>query len=406
MKRKFGIGVLSAIVAGSATAEGLYYVGSEAQESMPLKWVIGANFTYDDNITPLAGSDSSFSVNPYIGVSLVSITPQTTVDLYARRGVIYYFDEPSAAGSDDVNGQGRLGLNITHRFSERLRLSSRNFVAYELEPDYAYGVATTRQAGEYLHWQTDNSLGFRWTERFATYTGFQLTGLNYDDVDNADRFTWMLYNQSRYQLSPQSVLTFDVRHSETEGDGLASDSDSQFFLAGIEHRFSPSTILIARAGVQFRDVDNGDSSTSPHVEIVLNTRVNEQFNIRSFARYSYEVYDTVQTYRGAQYDFSERATLRLGVSAEYALSDMISIFGGMDYIPVNFDQGNLVQGPPGSPTSVTGLSEDLINLYIGVSFRVAENFYTSLSYNYTDSSSDLRSDYDRNRINLGVRFEF
>jgi hypothetical protein len=407
MKRKFGIGFLSVIAAGSASAEGLYYIGSEAQESMPLKWVIGANFTYDDNVTPLAAKDSSFSVNPYVGASFVTITPQTTIDLYARLGVIYYFDEPTAAGSDDVNGQVRVGLNITHRFTERLRLSSRNFISYELEPDYAYGVATTRQVGEYLYWQTDNSLGFRWTERFATYTGFQLTGLDYDDVNSADRFTWMLYNQLRYQLSPQTVLTFDIRRSETEAEDLASDSDDLYFLAGFEHRFSPSTILIGRAGVQYRDVDGGDSSTAPYVEAALNTRVNEQFSIRAFARYGIEAYDTVQSVKSipaAIYDFSERSTLRIGVSAEYALSEMVSIFGGVDYIPVTFDDGNLVSGA--GPATVSGLDEDLINLYVGVSLKLTENLYTSLSYNYTDSSSDLRQDYDRNRVNLGVRFEF
>jgi hypothetical protein len=407
MKRKFGIGFLSVIAAGSASAEGLYYIGSEAQESMPLKWVIGANFTYDDNVTPLAAKDSSFSVNPYVGASFVTITPQTTIDLYARLGVIYYFDEPTAAGSDDVNGQVRVGLNITHRFTERLRLSSRNFISYELEPDYAYGVATTRQVGEYLYWQTDNSLGFRWTERFATYTGFQLTGLDYDDVNSADRFTWMLYNQLRYQLSPQTVLTFDIRRSETEAEDLASDSDDLYFLAGFEHRFSPSTILIGRAGVQYRDVDGGDSSTAPYVEAALNTRVNEQFSIRAFARYGIEAYDTVQSVKSipaAIYDFSERSTLRIGVSAEYALSEMVSIFGGVDYIPVTFDDGNLVSGA--GPATVSGLDEDLINLYVGVSLKLTENLYTSLSYNYSDSSSDLRQDYDRNRVNLGVRFEF
>ena len=40
-----------------------------------------------------------------------------------------------------------------------------------------------RQTGEYFFWQTDNSVGFRWTERVATYTGFELTGTTYADVD-------------------------------------------------------------------------------------------------------------------------------------------------------------------------------------------------------------------------------
>ncbi len=103
---------------------------------------------------------------------------------------------------------------MTHRFSERLRFSSRNFVSYELQPDYSYGYASSRQTGAYFFWQSDNSLGFRWTERFATYTGVRLTGTNYQDVDNNDRFTWEVYNQFRYQLSAQTVLTGDYRYAD------------------------------------------------------------------------------------------------------------------------------------------------------------------------------------------------
>src|SRR5690606_38862378 len=104
--------------------------------------------------TAVGAKDSAVSVNPYVGLSFVSVTPQTTWDVYARLGLIYYFDQPSAAGADDLYGQARVGANLTHRFSERLRLSSRNFLAYELEPDYSYGYASTRQVGEYFFWQT------------------------------------------------------------------------------------------------------------------------------------------------------------------------------------------------------------------------------------------------------------
>ena len=83
---------------------------------------------------------------------------------------------------DDINTQSRAGISLTHRFSERLRFSSRNFISYELEPDYSYGYASSRQTGAYFFWQTDNSLGFRWTERFATYTGVRLSGTKYADI--------------------------------------------------------------------------------------------------------------------------------------------------------------------------------------------------------------------------------
>ncbi len=420
MKRYFSI--ILALAAGSVAAhaqEGLYYIGSEAQEPLPLEWSLGVNFTWDDNVTPTAvgvgANESAVSVNPYVGLSFVNITPQSTLDVYARLGAIYYIDSPSALGSDDLYPQARVGVNWTHRFTERLRFTSRNFVAYELEPDYAYGFATTRQFDPYFYWGTDNAIGYRWTERLATYTGFGLTGLDYDSaVRNSDRFTYKLYHQFRYQLTPQSVLTLDYRYANTEADGLAADSSSHYILLGVEHRFSPNTIVVAKAGAQIRETDaiGGTNGTSPFVEIALRSNVNEQFSIRSFVRYGIEVYDTTRTIiaPGATgiYDFDERATLRLGVKGTYELSPRLSIFGGFDYIPSEFDDGRLVGVIAGAPAlRASGLSEDLWNAYLGVSVRFTDNFYGSLSYNYTDSDSDFTGyTYDRSRVNLGLHAQF
>ena len=408
MKKQLSLGLASVLLAGSATADGLYYVGAEAQESMPLKWVIGLDAVYDDNVNPTSGGDEedAFSLNPYVGLSVVSITPQTTWDVYARLGLIYYVDAPREI--DDVYGQARVGANLTHRFNERLRFASRNFLAYELEPDYSYGFATSRQMSEYFYWQTDNSIGYRWSERFATYTGFVLSGLDYgSEVPNGDRFSWTLYNQFRYQLSPQSVATLDYRYTDTEADGFASDSTDQFLLVGLEHRFSPNSIIIVRAGAQFRDVDDGDESTSPFVELATSTRVNEAFTVRAFARYSMESYDTTQLFGNGLYDFSERQTLRIGVSAEYAISPTLALFGGVDYIPSSFDEGDLRAASGPAPLTVSGLDEDIFNAYIGLSMKFTDYLTGTVTYNFTDSSSDFNSgDYDRNRISVGVRAEF
>ncbi len=402
-----------AVVSSFGAAHGdLYHIQDEAQESLPLKWSVGVNLTWDDNVNPTAvgaGADEdTLSINPYVGLSFVNISPQTTWDVYARIGAIYYFDEPTALGSDDFYTQSRVGLNWTHRVSERLRFSSRNFLSYELEPDYAYGFSTTRQLGEYFYWQTDNSVGYRWTERLATYTGFTLTGLDYDEVVlNQDRFTWTLYNSFRYQLTPQTVLTADYRYSQTDGADLSSDYTDHYLLGGIEHRFSPNTILVARVGAQFHESEaiGGGDSTSPYVEATVRTQVNEQLSVRGFVRYGIEGYDTVRPVGAGLYEFDDRQTLRLGVAGEYSLSPKLNLFSGLDYIPATFDDGRLVGGA--APLSAGGLDEDVLNAYVGVSVKFTDLLYGTFSYNYTDSSSDfVGQSYDRNRVNLGLRAEF
>ncbi len=402
MKRTIPLAILSLLAVSSASAQSLYYVGSEAQESLPLKWVVGVNLIYDDNVSPGYGpKEDSMALNPYAGVSFVSVTPQTTWDVYARLGLIYYFDAPG--GVDDVNPQSRVGLTMVHRFSERLRFSSRNFVSYELEPDYSYGYASSRQTGAYFFWHSDNSVGFRWTERFATYTGLRLTGTDYSDVGNNDRFTWELYNQFRYQLSAQTVLTAGYRYSQTTGNSDFSDADDHYLLVGVEHRFTPNTIAVLRAGAQFHDVDGGGSNSSPYVEFALNSQINQQFSVRSYARYGIETYNNVQSLSGILVEFDDQQVLRFGVSGEYAISPRFSVFGGVDYIPTSYGGGRTVVGN----FSVSDQDSDIINAYIGTSVKFNDMLTGTLSYNFTDADSDFAGgSYRRNRISIGLSAEF
>ena len=73
MNRNCLLGLLPMLASPLFAAEGLYYTGTEAQESLPIKWQVGTNLIYDDNVNPYQGTrgisnrDSSIAVNPYVG---------------------------------------------------------------------------------------------------------------------------------------------------------------------------------------------------------------------------------------------------------------------------------------------------------------------------------------------------
>jgi hypothetical protein len=409
MKTNISVSLCPLLFACAASAQSLYDVGSQAQESVPLKWVVGLSAFYDDNVNAggFGPEEGSGGLNPYVGLSFVNITPQTTWDVYARLGLIYYFDAPP--GVDEASSQSRVGVDLTHRFSERLRFSSRNFVSYELNPDYSYAYASSAQTGEYFFWQSDNSIGYRWTERVATYTGFRLTGTTYEDsgTNNNDQIGWELYNQFRYQLGPQTVLTAEYRYRQTSAEGDASDTTDQFLLVGAEHRFSPNTIGIVRAGAQFHEVDGGDDYTSPYLEFAMNSQVNQQFSVRAYTRYGIEGYDTVQFDPVAGLvEYEDTRALRIGVSSEYVISPMFSVFGGIDYLPTWYESGKSLESPP-FLGNIEDLNQDIYNINLGVSVRFNDLLTGTLTYNFTDSTSDIAGqDYDRNRINVGLSAEF
>lgn len=405
MKSKLALAAITAVACTAAHSRGLYSIPNNVEETSPLTWSVGMSAIYDDNTSPGGpfDGDETISLNPYVGVSFASATAQTTWAVYARLGAIYYLDDPEGQ-ADSIYGQSRLGIDLTHRFNERLRYVQSTYLSYELEPDYSYGFATTRQISEYLYYQTDHALGYRWTERFATYTGVNLSGLAYDELANSDRFTWTLYNQFRYQLTPQTVLTATYRYSHTAGDGFASDSNNHYLLGGVEHRFSPTTVGVLNVGAQFRDVDGGESNTNPFIEANLNSQLNQQFSVQTYLRYGAEDYDTV--FGGPVFfEYQNRLTLRFGATGTYAISPDLSIVGGIAVINASYEDGiNQTTN-----TSVSDADETLFNGFIGANYKFTDMLSGNVSYSYTDSTADAPitgRDYSRNRISVGVNASF
>jgi len=408
MKKATFFAVASIAAVGTVSSQGLYFLQDEVQESIPAKWTVGMNLVWDNNFNPTITSGPGFeeeawSLNPYAAVTLTNVSPQTTLDLYARVGVNYYLQDSELPGASDTTGNGRLGLDLTHRFSERLRFSSTNFLAYEMEPEYSYGLSTARSGGDpYTYWSSDNSVGYRWTDRVGSFTGINFT--NYlGNGAVSDRSSWSIYHQMRYQFAPRTVLTGQYKYEQWTGD--ASDSTNHYITLGLEHRLNPTSVFLLDIGAQLREVDGGDSTTSPYFQAALNSQLNSRFSVRGFMRYGIEDYDTIRNVDSSSYEYNDQRTLRIGLSGDYALSPRLSLFGGVDYISTNFDKGLIVSGP-GALTD-EGATEDILNLYIGLRAKFTDTLTGECSINYTDSASDfLGNDYDRLRLSMGVNYSF
>ncbi|MEJ6561389.1 MAG: outer membrane beta-barrel protein [Akkermansiaceae bacterium] len=411
--KKITVTALGLLSASSLCAQTLFDLApsEETSESLPLTWVVGASLGYDDNPTPIGNNnnESAYAVG-YVGASFLSEAPQDRVEFSAQLGYVHYFDSldygvgPTAVSVDQSTPTGNLTLNWTRRVSDRLRFSSRNTVAFEYQPDYSVGTSAARQVGAYLRWSSDNSVGYRWSERLGTYTGIAFSGVDYDNsaVNASDVSSFTLYNDFRYQLSPQTVATLTYRYSESDTTGVVANSQNHYVLAGIEHRFSPNTVGILRAGAQFRSIDgsaNGDT-TSPTFEAALNSQVNEQLSVRAYGRYAIEDYARAVGDVGV---YDDAHTLRLGVTGNYRVSQALSLQGGVNYQFLNYENGTA----SGTAPAPADLDEDLLNAFVGFDLQIAENVYLNGTYNFEDLGSDTNTrEYDRNRFSLGVRATF
>ncbi|MDG2324290.1 MAG: hypothetical protein P8M08_12305 [Akkermansiaceae bacterium] len=400
MKKQFTVTAVSLICIGSVSAQSLFDLApsSDDSEPLPLTWTAGAGLGFDDNAVPLvAGSDeSSLYGSAYVGASFLSRTPATTTEFFARLGIVHYFDDIDAGGQnvDQSSSVAGFGLNWTNRISDRLRFVSRNTLNKEREPDYAQGFQGAA-SGDYLRWSTDQAVGYRWSERLGTYTGVRYEDVSYDDIDGFDRSTLTLYNDFRYQLSPQTVATFTYRLSEVDG-GVVSDSTNSYFLVGLEHRFSPNTLGVIKGGVQNRDVDGGGDSSNPYFEASVRSQINEQFTIRSYVRYGVE--DYARSIIGINFEGSE--TLRLGLTGTYGVSEQLSLNAGVNYVSLGY-----VDSIPAG----VDVDEDSLNLSVGFRLELSDTMWLNGSYNFETLSSDFVAvdrEYDRNRINLGINTTF
>ena len=400
MKKQFTVTAVSLICIGSASAQSLFDLApsSDDSEPLPLTWTAGASLGFDDNAVPLvAGSDeSSLYGSAYVGASFLSRTPATTTEFFARLGIVHYLDDIDVGTQsvDQSSSVAGFGLNWTNRISDRLRFVSRNTLNKEREPDYAQGFQGAA-SGDYLRWSTDQAVGYRWSERLGTYTGVRYEDVSYDDIDGFDRSSLTLYNDFRYQLSPQTVATFTYRLSEVDG-GAVSDSTNSYFLVGLEHRFSPNTLGVIKGGVQNRDVDGGGDSSNPYFEASVRSQINEQFTIRSYVRYGVE--DYARSIIGINFEGSE--TLRLGLTGRYGVSEQLSLNAGVNYVSLGY-----VDSIPAG----LDVDEDSLNLSVGFRLELSDTMWLNGSYNFETLSSDFVAvdrEYDRNRINLGINTTF
>ena len=365
-------------------------------ESSPLFWTVGASLGYDDNPTPGSDNESAYGV-VYVGAAFLSQSPQTTVEFAGRLGYVHYFDdlEFGPLNVDQSTPTGSLRLNLTHRINERLRLSSRNSLAFEYQPDYSVGSSAIRQTGAYTRWSSDNSVGYRWSERLGTYTGFIYDGVEYDNpaAQRNDISAITLYNDFRYQLSPQTVATLTYRYADRNTAGSARDTQNHFIMVGGEHRFSSNSVAIVRAGVQLRSIDGSTRDyTSPSAEAAVTTRVNQLLSVKAYGRLSTE--DSSRQVGAAVYDNAN--TMRLGVSGTYRVSQALSLSSGINYMSLAYEDG-----------TAEDRDESLINAFVGFDLQIAENLYLNGSYNFEDLGSDVVSrEYDRNRMSIGVRATF
>ena len=386
---------MSLCLASASYGQGLLSLGQDDDfdSELPFTVTLATGVGYDSNsgVNSLTENDSVYY---QAGVSVAyssALSDQTRVRVGGHFSTIHYADQ--APGLEDTYYNSRVTLDFSHAVSPRLKIGNNFYLSYEIEPDYQVGASTVRRTDQYLYGYNNFSVAYAWSQRLSSVTNYIVSGVSYDDgaFDLNDRLSHTFGHQFKYALNRRTAATAEYRFSFTNFDQSAfGDTDSHYFLAGVDHSFSPQLAGSIRAGAQLIDYDRGGDRTRPYVEGALNYRAGEDTSFRAYTRLGIENSELL--------GYEDRYSWRTGLSANHMLTARLSAHGGIHYVHNEFEE---------SIFGLADFSEDLVALNIGLGYQILTNVSLTADYSFVNISSDVPSrEYDRNRVSVGLQATF
>ncbi|MBR3583097.1 MAG: outer membrane beta-barrel protein [Kiritimatiellae bacterium] len=224
-----------------------------------------------------------------------------------------------------------------------------------------------------------------------------------EDAHDADNY-WMVVGGAslRQQLASHTTVFGDFRYQllryPDAPDELDRDSDALYAGIGFEQTFSEQLIGSLRGGVQNRQYDNDkfDDNTKPYIDASLTIMPTPDTRFTLSGGYSISESDVTA------YASQDRYTLALNLAHDF--SNKLTVYAN----------GQVAFGKYEADYAY----EDLENHYqdddettysagARISYKLLQNNWLELGYTFTKIDSDVygRSDYDRNRVDLGWKIQ-
>lgn len=408
-----------------------------AQEAKP--WNINATVRsfYDDNYTTLpsrapAGQPtkrSSWGLDLSPSGSYQLSRDQTSLTLNSRYSMRYYEDRTSGSADHSFD----FVADLTHRFTEKQRLSLTDSFAIAQEPgvlDPSSAVSTAlRTLGNNLR----NNLQAKYTwddivERWSGEVSFSNTYYDFQQDNSAtgapgsrssllDRVENNFTLAGRYRIFDETETELLLGYTLGTSDSTTKDFIvgtvtpdtrnrlSHYFFSGLGHKFTPTLRVNGRLGVQYTEYPNAAKADAPLALIggapfdrsVVNPYVDANFNWEylpnsvyilgaSVTRISTDVAATVD---------AQATTFYTSISHEFVPDLRGSLLAQI--------QNNEFRQSI-APRDATDL---IFTVGANVEWRVSQFWTVEGGYNYDRQDSDLAlRSYYRNRIYLGFRASF
>jgi len=400
-----------------------------AQETKPWNVSTTVRSFYDDNYftlpsraaagSPTKRSSWGFEFSP--SASYRISRDQTDLDLSSRYGMRYFEDRRTGTADHSVD----FGLNLTHRLSEKQKLSFSDSFAIAQEPGVldsgaAAGAVTTfgRTTGNNLRNNVELKYGIDdIIERWSGEVSYANTFFNYQQDAEAsgrgarsallDRVEHLFTLAGRYRIFDETSTELLMGYSYgladmTSKDRLDAagnlpstrDRSTHYFFTGMGSRLTPEFRVNGRIGVQYVEYPNAraavpafrSSNTSPYADA------------------------------NATWEYLQNSTVQLGIRHVRTTTDVAtsvdaeatSVYSSLNH-EFNPDlRGSLLANYQLSQYRQTVGTPNVADNIFGVGINLEWRFHQFLSleggYNYDRQNADLAGrSYYRNRIYLGLK---
>jgi len=415
------------LVAVALAVVALPVVCRGAEGKLPFQVFNRLRVEYDDNIRQEdTDTDASWKIIEEAEFAVDMSLEDTFVGIRYRPSFVWWDNR----SEDDTDFHHAMDLVFKQKFSPRFSLGVKDTLRRAELPELVEEGRVVRENNDYLY----NSLDGSFSTVLRPDTRMDIAGrwltLRYDDDDVADREDYDIYVAGLtlyHNIVPESALGLDLRYQNADYQSDRNrDSDDYQVGAALQQVFNPNLFADLRVGYERKELDQAveDSQETPYGEISLTFLPSPATRITGGAGYSLFETDI--------YPFGNQTRTRFFANLAHDLTAKISVYLSGIYTKGDYDGDDLPEGAtlrdlptkireeiaPGateaqldSPLSqefidaVSDKSEDIYQLSARVTYKVNRLNWLEAGWQYSKLDSDLREDFERNRVHVGWKLK-
>jgi len=348
---------------------------------------------YDDNIYETAQKSGSGKISEELEFIYNLNLEQTHVGLHYRPTFVYWMDRPS----DSWDLHHDFDVDIDHNFSPRATLALKDSFLFAQEPELMDRGIIVQQQQNYTYNLANADFTYLVQPQTRLGVGGRYTLLRYQDSQVSALNDYDIYAGGvtlSHQLTPDTTVLGEARVEDITYNGPNRDAFSEYVGGGLEQRFGADLLGNLRAGWQHKDFSANqlDAQNQPYADGSV-TALSPSHRTRLTAGAGYSMFEA------DVYPYASQQRLLAYLSASYDLTARLSFFLTGSYQHSNY------KGDQSIDKSIT-VKDGSENAYQGAAraaYKITRNNWIEVEYQYLDLTSDLRPEFDRNRVSVGWR---